>query len=149
MLVRVPQKRVPEQLVSSRSLVRILGQTRADERLKIGGPSFVDRRWVFVQNVENHFILWQSDPRCVTVRHLHRKDANGPYVDLCCVASLALNQLWRHPADSSDFAGAGRCLLSQLDSVAEVCKLDIPIDRHQQIVRLDVAVNYVSFVQQG
>ena len=65
-------------------------------------------------NVNHDAALRLSDIGWIAFAQLKREDAKAPNVNLSIVSTLTLDQLWRHPAQSTDLAGSGRPLLSQL-----------------------------------
>ena len=73
--------------------------------------------------------------------------AETPDIDLGVVPTLALDKLRRHPAHCPHFARPSISLSSQLSRVAKVCKFDLPLLVHQNIVTFYVSMNYVPFVQ--
>jgi len=58
---------------------------------------------------------------------LDSEDAQRPDINLVGVIATTFDKFWRHPAHCANFGLTSLLLLSQYDSIAEVCKFDLAV----------------------
>lgn len=129
------------------SLFGVLVEAVADEVLEDRGPLRVlELRCVLCHNQIQHFLLGLTDVRGFTISKFQGKDTEGPDVYLDIVRSFTTNQLWGHPADCTHFTVSLSFFLSELGGITEIGQFQISSLINQDIIRLDVSVNDVSFM---
>lgn len=100
-----------------------------------------------MRNIVEHTNLLLVNIWGLSSSQLHYEDTKGPHVDLCVVGLKTTDHFGRHPADCADLALAAIVVLSQLRCIAEISKFDLTGARYQNVVRLDISMQNVSFVQ--
>jgi len=147
-LVRVLQERVLQQLAGIGPIRCVLHQTLLHKVAEFVGPAAVYRGGILLYYIENHSALWLINVRGVAFCHLHRENSERPNVYFGRVGAFSTNQLGGHPADCAHLALPACFLLSQLAGISEICKLDLSVATHEQIIRFDVTMDNVLLVQE-
>ena len=136
-----------KELSSICSLFGVLVEAVADEVLENRGPLRVlELRCVLCHNQIQYFLLGLTDVGGFTIGKFQGKDTEGPDVYLDIVRSFTTNQLWGHPADCTHFTVSLSFFLSELGGITEIGQFQISSLINQDIIRLDVSVNDVSFM---
>eukprot|EP00968_Pinguiococcus_pyrenoidosus_P008900 scaffold664_cov260-Pinguiococcus_pyrenoidosus.AAC.21 len=148
-------ERVPKERVDARPVLRVLRQRLGDEVVEGGRPVriIVERRRGG-RGREVHRPSWmETEARRLAVGHLNGRDADTPDVRRLVVATFVLAEnLWRHPVARADDGRAPRELSALAQAVAhprqdaKVRDAHLPLLGHEQIRRLDVAVDEVLAV---
>lgn len=81
-------------------------------------------------DVVKHSSLRLIDIWRFTLGQLKGEDSEGPNVHFEVVGALSSDQFWGHPAHGPDLTLPHILIGSQLDSVSEICKLDVALFRH-------------------
>ena len=85
--------------------------------------------------------------RRLSIGKLHGKDAERPDIGFAVVLFCSPNQFRWHPADGANLLSQALLILCQLCCVVESSQLDLACLVNEEIVRLDISVDYVPLVE--
>jgi len=139
---------VLQELVDGHALVRLLDEHISHEVAELGRPFlFIEAEGRLVRDVVQDSHLLFVDEGGFADDHLNDEDTERPHVYLIIVVELTGDHFWCHPADRTHLAHPVPLVLCELSCIAKVCKLDRAVRRHQNIVRLNIAMQNVSVMQ--
>ena len=146
-LLRIAEELVLKELSGICSLLGVLVEAVAHEVLENWRPLRVlELRRVLCHYQIQYFLLRLTDVRGLTVGEFKGENTEGPDVYLDVVRCFTANQFRGHPADSTNFTVSLSFFLSELGGIAEIGQFQITGLVNQDIIRLDVSVDDISFM---
>lgn len=137
---------VPQQLLSGRPAVAILGEALGDEITEVFAEIVVQRRRRVFGDVEEDLHGVDVGEGGFSICQLHGSNAQRPDVSLEAVPVL-LDDLGGHPEWGPDECVALGLDVGQLSGDTKVSQFDLARLRQQDIGSLDVSMNFALFVK--
>ena len=108
------QEGVLQEVLGRGALLGVHCETGLHEVAEALGPAVADLGRISCDDIDHNTALRLTDVGRVTLGDLKGEDTERPDVNLGVVASLTLNELWRHPTESAHFRGTSRTFLRKL-----------------------------------
>lgn len=136
-----------EKVLGGGACIGVNCEARGYEISEALRPARADLGWISRNDIDHDAALWLTNIGRVALGHFKGENTIRPDINLSVVAAFTLDQLWCHPAESTNLAGPARLLLRQLGRVAEICQLDRTGLVSEDVVAFDVAMHDVVRVQ--
>ena len=145
-LVGVAKELVLEQFGHRLSPHAVFFQAAVDEVLELGGPLARDPRYRLVEHrIEERVNASARGEGWLACCQFVGEYAESPHVDFLRVG-LLLDDFGRNPLQSTKSCPSECLFLVQEDREAKVSNLDLTIEAAENVLRLDISMQYVLLV---
>jgi hypothetical protein len=135
---------VVQQFLCSRPFRWIFLQAPRNEIPEDWREPVIDLRGLIHYYVIQRLGLASTDVGWLTLSYFERKYAIGPDVHFQIILFVQLYQLGSHPAEGAYLAYRPDLLFGKLGGISEVGQLNVTVGIDEDVVTLDVPVDYAS-----